>query len=256
MWPMLQSSFAAALTDLHELAPPGVRSWTGTSRRRFAVYRNNVVTGLVDALAARFPVAQRIVGEAFFAAMAQVFVARCPPASPALLEYGGAFAQFVQGFEPAFELPYLPDVIRLEDARVRAYHARDAEPLSRDDLASIPLDRLAALAFDMHPSTALVRSPYPIVTIWAMNVGELELAPIEDWSGEDALVVRPELSVHVHRLPAGGAAFVERLLAGDTLGVAAQTAMLESAEFDLVATLTTILSAGLLTSIGNSRGDE
>ena len=39
------------------------------------------------------------------------------------------------------------------------------------------------------------RSGYPVVTIWAMNSGERDLAPIENWSAEDALIVRPHLEV-------------------------------------------------------------
>ena len=41
-----------------------------------------------------------------------------------------------------------------------------------------------------------------------MNSGERELAPIENWHGEDALVARPHLDVNVRLLPPGGAAFL------------------------------------------------
>ena len=55
-----------------------------SATRRFAVHRNNVVAGLVKALEARFPAAEKIVGKEFFAAMARAFVLERPPRSPLL----------------------------------------------------------------------------------------------------------------------------------------------------------------------------
>ena len=63
-----QASFAEALLDPDRRVPDGVTSHTHPApAKRFAVYRNNVVVSLIDALATRFPAVQRIVGEEFFA---------------------------------------------------------------------------------------------------------------------------------------------------------------------------------------------
>src|SRR5882724_8165170 len=46
--------------------PDGVTAWSSSCpEQRFAVYRNNVATGLIGALASRFPVTEKIVGKAF-----------------------------------------------------------------------------------------------------------------------------------------------------------------------------------------------
>ena len=77
-----QKHFAAALLDPERAVPPEIASSGGKPAvKRFAVYRNNVTVGLVDALAARFPATQRIVGEEFFRGMAQVFAQAEPPRS-------------------------------------------------------------------------------------------------------------------------------------------------------------------------------
>lgn len=240
-----QSGFAAALTDPDRPVPEGLSAWTGNRpARRFGVYRNNVRVGLTGALAARFPATEAIVGQDFFAALAQAFVAAHPPRSPLLLAYGEDFADFVQGFEPAAGLAYLPDVIHLEAARSRAYHAADAEPLAAADLAAVPAERLGDLLLEPHPSLALLRSPHPVVTIWAMNAGELPLVPIKDWTGEDALVVRPRMTVEVHRLPPGGAAFFAALSTGRTLAEAVQAAAADAPAFDLTANLAGLITTG------------
>src|SRR5258708_3075283 len=146
--------------------------------RRFGVYRNNVVSGLVKALKSRFPVVEKIVGEEFFAAMARVFVMAQPPRSPLLATYGDDFPAFVAAFEPAREIPYLADAARLEAARTRAYHAADATPLGPGHFATLDSQALRDIRIEIHPSTEIVRSPFPIVTISTMNSAHQDLPPI------------------------------------------------------------------------------
>jgi len=213
--------------------------------KRFAVYRNNVMVGLIDALAARFPAAQRIVGEEFFRASARVFARANPPRSPVMMIYGDEFPDFLEAFEPAAEIPYLADVARIEAARTRAYHAADAMPLKASDLAGVEAANLAELRFELHPSLEIVASAFPVATIWAVNAGEAPLAPIKDWRGEDALIIRPALDVEVRRLPTGAAAFLQSLKAGAPLGEAAGIALDRSPEFDLAINLAALVSAGL-----------
>ncbi|MDK4713659.1 DNA-binding domain-containing protein [Rhizobium sp. CNPSo 4039] len=245
-----QSKFAAALIDPDLAVPDGLTAWNGRQpARRFGVYRNNVAIGLIGALASRFPAAERIVGEEFFAAMAHEFIRMHPPRSPLLLAYGDDFPDFAGSFEPAQEIPYLADVMRLEALRGRAYHAADAIPLDAALMATIEPAGLAELTFVPHPSASVARSAYPAITIWAMNTGEIELADINDWTGEDALVIRPQMIVEVHRLPPGGATFLEELFSGAALGQAYETALAEAANFDLSANLAGAFTAGAFMAI-------
>ena len=192
------------------------------------------------------PVVEKIVGEAFFGAMARVFVVERPPRMPLLATYGDDFAAFIAGFEPARELPYLADVARLEAARTRAYHAADATPLDAGRFAALDAGLVGGIRVDLHPSAEIVRSPHPIVTIWAMNSGQRALAPIEDWRGEDAIVVRPYLDVEVRILPPGGAAFLLSLAKDMTLGEAAEAAVTDCSEFDLTRNLAGLIGWGLV----------
>ncbi len=245
MFAGLQDEFATALLDAEKPIPPSVTSHTSrTPAKRFAVYRNNVVVGLVNALRARFPVVEKIVGKDFFAAMARVFVIAHPPQSSLLMLYGDTFADFVATFEPASALPYLPDVARLEIARTRAYHAADLEPIDPARLRGLDPQELRHVRVDLHPSLQVLRSRHPIVTIWAMNSGEAELRPIDDEGPEDALVVRARLEVAVRRLPPGGATFLGALSAGATLASAAESAAADCAQFDLTANLAGLIGSG------------
>jgi hypothetical protein len=245
-----ETSFANALLTADAPIPRGVTAHNATVPvRRFAVYRNNVMAGLGKALGSRFPVVEKIVGEEFFAAMARVFVTAQPPRSPLLATYGDHFPAFIAAFEPARELPYLADVARLEAARTRAYHAADATPVDADRFATLDRENIGDIRIDMHPSAGIVRSPHPIVTIWAMNSAERELAPIADWRGEDALVARPCLDVQVRTLPPGGAAFLLALAAGRPLCEAAEAALADDPDFDLTGNLAGLIGSGLARDI-------
>ena len=241
-----QRGFAAALLDAESDIPAGLVGPDGVpSARRFGVYRNNVVVGLSESMKITFPAVCRIVGEEFFSAMARAFVLADPPRSPMLLDYGDGFADFIERFPPAASLPYLSDVARIENAWKQSFHSADAAPRPPAALGAIAPDRLAGLRLRLHPSVRLVRSRFPALTIWRMNSDDGVPAPVDlEAGGEDCLVVRPDADVEVRSVPAGGAAFVEKLGEGATLSDASQAGLTASAEFDLSANLAGLISAG------------
>lgn len=248
-------AFAPALLDPGRAAPGLVAGPRGkAAARRYDVYRNNVTASLVDALADTFPATQRIVGEEFFRAMARIHVRQSPPVSPLLFEYGRGFPDFVEGFEHARSLPYLADVARIERAWLDAYHAADATPLAPAALAAIPPERLGETAFVPHPAARIVRSRFPAVTIFAMNRRDEPVGRLETAEPEDALVTRPALEVVVRRLPPGGAAFLESLMAGDPLARAAAKGLEDCSTFDLAAGISGMLQAGMFTGIAPPAG--
>jgi len=241
-----QSAFAEAILHPAGPVPQGVTGPGGApARLRFAVYRNNVVAGLGEALKAAYPVVSRIVGEPFFSAMARIYVLRNPPASPVMLEYGASFADFIAMFEPAAVLPYLADVARLERAWVEAYHAADATPLDPSLLGAITADLLPRIGFTLHPSARLVRSAFPVLSIWETNIEGVAPTPIDAGrAGENAFVVRAGSDVAMHRLSRGAAAFIDAILLGNPVSAAASSALIDEPGFDLADALRGLLAAG------------
>lgn len=216
----LQDAFVAALREPAAPVPDGLMAPDMAHRtRRFNVYRNTVFASLTAAVEARFPVVARLVGDEFFRAMAREFIDRAPPSSPVLSTYGAAFPSFLDAFEPVAELPYLADVARLEWARSVAYHARDAEALSIDVLSRVAPEELGRAVLSVHPAARLVRSGFPVASIWSTNTHDDEVRPIDlDGGGEAALVSRPHLDVLVTPVSVGAAALFEALVQGVTLG--------------------------------------
>lgn len=215
-----QSSFHAALWKTE--APAGITAHAPDEvAQRFAVYRNNVQHSLTRALAARFPVIEQLVGTEFFTAMARVFIAAQPPATPVLLHWGGAFPAFLDAFPPVAHLPFLGDVARLEYARGRACHAADAAPAALDALHG-PDPETLRLA--LHPSVTLFSSIHPAVQIWQSHQADATRRALK--AGPDyALIARePDFTIIVVPTDHGTHAVLTALAAGRTLGEAASRA--------------------------------
>jgi hypothetical protein len=248
--PRYPAEFTAGLLNPDRATPPVVTGPNGKAAdKRYAVYRNNVTVSLINALAAVYPATRCITGPDFFCAMARFHARATPPTSPLLFEYGRDFPDFIAAYEHAQSMPWLPDVARIERAWLDAYHAADAAPLPAEALRSIAAERLPGLVFVPHPATRVIRSAYPAVTIFAANRADAPVGRITATEPEDALVTRPSLAVFVRRLPVGGAAFIARLLAGETLGVAAEAARANNAGFDLATNIRGTIDAGAFTAI-------
>jgi hypothetical protein len=246
----LQCTFASAVLDSRAAVPSHVTGKSdGAPARRFAVYRNNVYASLIEVLAGRFPVVARLVGEDFFRAMARAYVEQEPPRSAVLIRYGSSFPAFVAGFAPAAPVPYLADVASLEWAWHRAYHAEDAEPLPLANLARVA-EHAEDAVLVLHPSLGVVRSLYPIVSIFELNTQDQDVPPTRLEAAEDALVLRPKLEVEVRRLQEGGASLILALKEKKTLGEAAAIAISAASAFALEANLAGLIASGAIIGLG------
>ena len=231
--------------------PDGLTSKASKHDKRFAVYRNNIASSLTDALSVGFPVVQRLVGEKFFRAMAGSYMRRHPPKSPVLMFFGEALPEFLEGFEPAASLPYLPDVARLEIAIRESYHAEDSRPIDRVEATSVPSGALESATIKLAPSLRCLRSKYPLFQIWRLNTSG---DPIESHDPEDVMVARRQFDPVPERFPKGGYEFVSALARGETLSSACDTALQASDEFDLNEILVRLLDAKAIVEI--VPGDE
>ena len=218
---------------------------------RLSIHRNNTRLGLTEVLASIYPVIQRLVGEEFFAMMAEQFLGFHPPRQSALLFWGQDFPAFVQGFAPARSLPDLADVARLESAWYRAYHAPESAPLDPRALLDIDPERLEECLLTLHPSMHAMMSPFPVLDIWAANQPDQDGTAAIDLNAGPAcmLIVRPGPDVLVQAVTDGTFALVLALQCGQTLGTAWDAAKAVQADFSLVQALGALLSIGLFTKV-------
>ena len=276
-------AFAAALGEPSAPPPAMTHGRLGApDASRFAVYRNNVAVGLIGALEARYPVLRRIAGDDLFRAMAWAFVRAHRPRSPVMIAYGGEFPEFMAEWNRHREersdaaiqshplgpssldrfayarddddgpaqfhhaAAALPDVARLENAWVEAYHAEDGGVATVGDLAALSPDSLSDTRIAFHPGARLLRFATPAATVWALaQVSNGSVAPTEGIS-EDALITRPDCDVLVRVLPPGGYDFTLKMREGATL-IEAFTA-LDDPAFDFGTHLVGLVDSGAIAS--------
>jgi hypothetical protein len=241
---MRQAQFAQALLDPEAAVPAGLVDPEGRpAPKRFSVYRNNVASSLTRALEAAFPTVRKLVGDEFFAAMAVVFLRSHPPTSRMLMLYGAELPAFLEGFPPVAHLGYLPDVARLDQAMRESYHAADAQALDDGAFQRLIGADIAGLKLQLAPSLRLVRSRWPVVSIWTANH---EGGPTPHAVAEDAVILRQEFDPRPQVLPKGGAAFIAGLLSGLRLGEAVDKA---GPDLDLPAVLGVLIAGKAITGV-------
>lgn len=247
-----QTAFTHALLNPELPFPSGLTTWNGSDPEiRFAVYRNNVMVSLIDALADTYPVVQTLVGEEFFRAMAREFAQNNPPRSAVMAYYGHNFADFIATFPPAASVPYLADVARLEMARVMAYHAADVVAIQPQVLQAALADpqQLLSLQLVLHPSVHVIQSGFAIFSVWAAHQGAQSALAVDPDVAQAALLYRDGLNVGIVELAAGSGTFVSTLLIGQTLAAAVHVASSLDTDFDLTQSLTLLLRLQLITHL-------
>jgi hypothetical protein len=190
---------------------------------RLDIYHNTFITGVTKALHLSYPAVHRLVGDDFFAAAAEIFIAGDPPRTGYLDQYGAGFPAFLERFPSASALVYLADVARLEWAVSQAIHAPDRAPLELESLAALAGDDQVRVRFEPHPSISLLHLRYPADTIWRAVLGgdDAALAALDlDGPPIHLLVQRLPTGVEVMRLDEREWRFAAALCAGQPLQMA------------------------------------
>ncbi len=243
-----QDGFARALFDTAVPAHADIAALA--AQPAFAVYRNTVMKGCIDALQANYPAITRLVGAEWMRAAAAVYACKTPPRQPMLLHYGDGYADFLARFEPAAELPYLPGVARLDRFWTEAHTARDEPALDRSAIDLLAPGDYFRVGLQPH---AAVRWAWfddaPIYTIWSRNRGDNPTDTELDWRPEGALLTRPRDAVQWVALDRAGCAFLDACAAGGTIADAAQASLGVQGNTDLARLMTTLLEAGAFSGL-------
>jgi Putative DNA-binding domain len=212
----------------------------------FAVYRNTALTGCIDALQANFPAVERLVGEPWFRAAAAIYARSHLPRDPALLTYGEDFADFLESFEPASELGYLPDVARVDRLWSEAHVAADDAVLDASALGELDASDMDRLGLRPHAAARWTWfDGHPIHTVWSRNRHDSanHAAPIE-WIGEGVLLTRPYGAVIDHAIGRAGIALLAACADGRSIADGVAAALEADAETDISELIGLTLRAG------------
>jgi hypothetical protein len=224
----------------------------------FAVYRNTVLKGCIDALQANYPAIVRLVGEEWFRAAAAVYARRELPFAPMLLTYGQTFPDFLAGFEPAGELPYLADVARVDRLWSEAHVAADDDILDPAALARLVPEDMNRLRLRPHAAARWAWcDAHPIHTLWSRNRDPHADTDVQiDWCGEGVLLTRPHGSVQSHALPRDGAAFLSACATGLSIERAVVAALEASPQSNIAELINAFLQAGAFAAVQATTSED
>lgn len=244
-----QEKFANALMSTDTVKLPGIPETEALMTEKFSIYRNNVWHSLSSALMGICPVSVRLVGEDFFRVMATQYAKSHLPASGLLIGYGDQLADFVRDFPAAATVPYLGDVIALEFARHRAYHAINQQPLALESLASIPPEAMGNLCFQLSQSATFCTSDYDVYGLWLAHQSDnIDQALSEVTIDQPSCftVFRTGFEIHVLPLSAAQHALLHHMSLGKTLEDILMVIAAAFPEADAQLLLTQVLSTGCL----------
>lgn len=244
---LLRGEYGAAAARMIDDRVPGAE--------RIKVYRGNTMVSLTEVLANAFPACVKVTTEENFKVAARAFIKAHPPARPYLFSYGDAFPDFLENFAPAKrDHPFLPDLARLEWARIEAYYAADAAPLDPAAIQEVPEDAYPSLRFTAHPATRLVETRYRVHDFWSGAVDPEANRHAEPVGAEYLLVTRPGAEIAVEQVDAAGFAFARALVDGTPLEQAAEAALSVDTAFDLMAALADHLTRGTFAGLRPDTG--
>lgn len=242
-----QQAFATALLDTAAALP----SFAGAAvLERFSLYRGNLSATWRRTLGHAYPVVLALVGEEFFGGLARAYGRQYPSDNADLNQFGERFADFLAVFPPVADLPYLPDMARLEWAVHLAHYAADAQGMAPESLAAMHPDQLEARRFSLHPACALLASNWQVAVLWqAHQDGEGQgMFPQDMQVASCALVCRPRWKAQVLVVDAAAHAALLALRQGQTFGAALDAAFELDPAFDLAAHLRQWLAHAVLTA--------
>ncbi|MBI2753746.1 MAG: putative DNA-binding domain-containing protein [Betaproteobacteria bacterium] len=251
--PELQRAFGAALADARHAADavPLFRDPPALARERLSVYRSNVHANCAKALAGAYPIVRAIVGEDFFEGLAREYARAHPSSSGDLNEYGAELAVYVAEFMHTQDLPYLPDVTRMEWLAHRAYYAADAPPFELARLAAMAPEVYPALRPVLAPPCALLESRWPLARIWLVHQDDYEgEVQVDLHAGPDRILVhRARWHARVTPLSRGEYRFLAGVRDGAALGEVLEAAVADDPEFDAGTALACWVAAGVIVDL-------
>ena len=231
-----QNALLSAIMAPHAQAPS----------RGLAAYRANAYASAERALQAAYPVIAQLVGEDNFGYLARDFWQHHPPQHGDLALWGSELPAFLAAADQLADVPYLPDVARIEWALHRCAGAPDRWQ-DTASFAALAQHAPEALSFLIAPGAAVLPSTFPAgaIVLAHQGQGSMEQAAALWHAGtaQTALVWRQCFAPRLRVLHDAELAFTSALCAGQTLAHALDLA---HPDFDFSAWLSAHVQNGFL----------
>ncbi|MDO9001947.1 MAG: DNA-binding domain-containing protein [Aquabacterium sp.] len=194
-------------------ANPAWREQGPSLRLGLAAYQGNASATAERVLAAAYPTVQALLGDEALALLARQLWHHHPPTQGDLTAWGQDLPDWLNGLAEVQAWPYLADCARLDWARHTAEHARDAL-FEAESLALLGTQDPAHLRLELRPGLSVIRSDWPVVTLWQAHQADSAEDPAQAAAmldkvrealrarqAETAVVWRPQWRAEVLAVP-------------------------------------------------------
>jgi hypothetical protein len=246
----LQRGFARAMTSGEGASFVGHLRGGRHPGERLAIHLRHYATSLSAALRDRYPASAWLLGAEAFREAADAYTRVHPPRQPCIAEYGRDFPQFIACHPRAALVPYVGPFAELEWAVSQASIAVDAQPLSWTELATSGAERLVDSSLSFQPGTHYVRAAWCIDELMQTYLSGVAPERFVLLDADTPIEVRGARGTfRLARLAAATFAFRTTLAAGQTVGEAADAALMVDHGFDAGGALRELIAVGLVTAV-------
>ncbi|HED16665.1 MAG TPA: hypothetical protein ENI64_07640 [Gammaproteobacteria bacterium] len=224
----MQQQILSAVYDETALATAGElvhATETLDAPSHIAIYRDSIRLGLAHALREIYPVCARLLGDAYFTQVCEQYIQEHPSHSPDLNRYGLAFPEFASKLSLANDLPWLPDVLRLERSWHKVFSGNDTTKFDLECLAELTEEQSLYACIVLQENMQLIDSVWPIDNIWHANRDfskEPETLDLSELPDEKVclMIWRDGLDMHLDLLTTEMGCLLQSLRDGDSLQTA------------------------------------
>lgn len=194
-----------------------------SGRERMAVYSGGYTARIHESLMETYGAVKHVMGEASFLRVAENYAEARSSAGYNLSDAGKDLESFFEKTDWKKNLPFLPDLARLERLVAESFHAFAGKNFDPSILAGFDEDQWNQLRLQFQPFVKIVGSQWPILDIWNARKTPLKEMNIPlIGRPQNVLIYRRDLEVYCKPMEKLEYEMLSFLLQGKTLGEACE----------------------------------
>lgn len=214
--------------------------------KRLQIYHNNVFGNFDSVLEMVYPKTKEVVGDDYFENLANIYHQKYRSLTGNLDDYGKYFPNIISNLKKEHQLIYLKDLAKLEWFYHQLYFSKDAQPIDVIKLQNLKEKDYYQVKFKLHPSCKIIKSTYPIFTIWNINKKSTKKINLNKNSGEMILLERCHFKSNIHKLDEQEYQFLQMIKKQNNIYQIYKNISKIYPEFDIGALINKYISNGVL----------